>query len=126
MTTEFWSPKDDFLHFYGPPDSVTTARMEKVTWQICASGTAGFSHYMVHGGTNFGYSSCGCVPGENGLPTMTTYDMMAPIGETGQLRPEYFGIKRAGLLTQSFNQLLAGSVSGAGLIDAPPAALARL
>ena len=120
MTTEFWTPKDDFLHFYGPPDSVTTTRMEQCTWRICASGVGGFSHYMVHGGTNFGYVSCGCVPGENGYPTMTTYDMMAPIGETGQLRPEYFVIKRAGLLTQSFNQLLAGSTNGAGLIDAPP------
>jgi beta-galactosidase len=120
MTTEFWTPKDDWIHFYGPPDDVTTQRMARYTWKMCASGVAGFSHFMVYGGTNFGYSSCGCVPGENNLPTMTTYDMQGPIGETGVLRTEYFLIKRAGLLSQSFNQLLGGSTNGAGLVDGQP------
>jgi beta-galactosidase len=123
MTTEFWTPKDDWQHFYGTPDSVTTQRMARYTWKICASGVAGFSHFMVYGGTNFGYSSCGCVPGENSLPTMTTYDMQGPIGETGELRTEYFLIKRAGLLSQSFNQLLGGSTNGASLVDALPAGI---
>ncbi len=123
MSTEVWTPKDDFLHFYGPPDNPTLSRMEHGTWKMCATGGAGFSHYMVDGGTNFGYVSCGCVPGENGYPTMTTYDMMAPIAETGLLRPEYFLIKRAGLLMQSFNHLIAGSTNGASLIDAPASGL---
>nr|XP_018915941.1 PREDICTED: beta-galactosidase-like [Bemisia tabaci] len=54
---------------------------------------ASLSIYMIHGGTNFGFTS-----GANGLPykpDITSYDYDAPIDEAGDLTTKYFAIRSA-------------------------------
>jgi len=61
-----------------------------------------YNYYMAHGGTNFGYSGSGELPG-------LSYDYSAPIGEAGQLRNFYFYARRAAYFAQTFTPLLAAS-----------------
>ena len=115
ICTEFWTKTANWgaAYWYGDPDASTMARINNGTWKGCASGIAGFFHYMGYGGTNFGYA--GDYEGQ-----MTSYDYQCHIAETGRFRPDYYGIKRAGLLAQSFNDLLASSTNGSSLIDPAP------
>uniref|UniRef100_A0A914X6G0 Beta-galactosidase n=1 Tax=Plectus sambesii TaxID=2011161 RepID=A0A914X6G0_9BILA len=56
---------------------------------------ASFSIYVVHGGTNFGFTSGSEQTGTGDLKSTTTsYDWDAPIREDGELRPKFFQIKR--------------------------------
>ncbi len=97
-TTEFWT---GWIGRYG--DMAPGMLNEKVagTWKIIAFGGGGYDYYMVHGGTNFGYSGT-----DN---TDATYDYSAPIGETGQFHNLYYPARRAAWFARSFNDLLTGS-----------------
>ena len=79
------------------------------TWKIIAFGGAGYDYYMVHGGTNFGYS---------GDTYQTTYDYSSPIGETGHFNNFYFPARRAAWFAQSFSALLTGSHNDPSLAQA--------
>jgi len=96
-TTEFWT---GWIGKYG--DMASSMLNEKVrgTWKIIAFGGAGYAYYMVHGGTNFGYS---------GDSFETSYDYSSPIGETGQFHNLYFPARRAAYFAQSFSSLLTSS-----------------
>jgi beta-galactosidase len=102
-STEYWT---GWISVYGEYSSTT---IEQGTNRIIASGTGGYSHYMAHGGTNFGYTAS---PDQR----ITSYDYGAPIGELGQFRSYYWPVKRANLLAQSFEQILANSTNGASQI----------
>jgi beta-galactosidase len=97
FTTEFWT---GWIGKYGDMDAGMLNQKIRGTWKIMAFGGAGYDYYMVHGGTNFGYS---------GFTYETTYDYSAPIGEAGQLRNFYFPARRAAYFAQSFSSLLTGS-----------------
>jgi beta-galactosidase len=97
FTTEFWT---GWIGRYGDMDDKVLQEKIAGTWKIIAFGGAGYDYYMVHGGTNFGYS---------GDSFMTSYDYSAPIGETGQFHNFYAYAKRAALFARSFNELLTGS-----------------
>ena len=96
-TTEFWT---GWIGKYG--DMVPEMLHEKVrgTWKIIAFGGGGYGYYMVHGGSNFGYS---------GDSPVASYDYSAAIGEWGRLQNLYFPARRAALFAQSFSSLLTGS-----------------
>jgi beta-galactosidase len=102
-TTEFWT---GWIGHYGDMEPGMLNEKIRGTWKIIASGGAGYDYYMVHGGSNFGYS---------GNSTEATYDYSAPIGETGQLHNFYFPARRAALFAQSFSSLLTGSHNDPGL-----------
>src|SRR5262245_43485706 len=74
-TTEFWVGWFDSA---GEPRPDEVRKAGRGTWKVLAFGGGGYTYYVVHGGTNFGYSS----DDEN----VTSYDYRAPIGEAGQLR----------------------------------------
>jgi len=97
FTTEFWT---GWIGKYG--DMAPGMYNEKIagTWKIISFGGAGYDYYMVHGGTNFGYS---------GFSHDATYDYSAPVGEAGQLRNFYYPARRAAWFAQSFSSLLTGS-----------------
>jgi beta-galactosidase len=97
FTTEFWT---GWIGHYGDMDSGMLNEKVRGTWKIVAFGGAGYDYYLVHGGTNFGYS---------GDSFEATYDYSAPIGEAGQLRNVYFPARRAAWFAQSFSSLLTGS-----------------
>jgi beta-galactosidase len=97
FTTEFWT---GWIGRYGDiPDGMYNEKLAG-TWKIISFGGAGYDYYMVHGGTNFGYS---------GFSHDATYDYAAPIGEAGQLRKFYFAARRAAYFAQSFSDILTGS-----------------
>jgi beta-galactosidase len=104
-STEFWT---GWIGLQG--DMTATMMEEKVrgTWKIIAFGGGGYDYYVVHGGTNFGYSK--------GDEVTASYDYSSPIGEAGQLRKAYFPMKRAAMFAQAFSDLLTSSKDGASLV----------
>jgi beta-galactosidase len=53
-----------------------------------------FNLYVIHGGTNFGFTA-GANSGGNGYePDVTSYDYDAPINEQGQATPKYYALRR--------------------------------
>jgi beta-galactosidase len=94
FSTEFWSV---WYSQYGakPTDSAVYARR---TWKIIAHGGGGYNYYMAHGGSNFGYT--------NNDEDAASYDYGSAVGQAGDLRPIYFGFKRAALFARSFQDVL--------------------
>jgi beta-galactosidase len=98
-STEFWT---GWIGRYGDMDQGVLNEKVRGTWKIIAFGGAGYNYYMAFGGTNFGYSGSGEVPG-------VSYDYSAPVGEAGQLHNLYFPARRAAYFAQTFTPLLVGS-----------------
>jgi beta-galactosidase len=98
-STEFWT---GWINHYGDMNEGMLNEKVRGTWKIIAFGGAGYNYYMAFGGTNFGYSGSGELPG-------VSYDYSAPVGEAGQLRNFYFPARRAAHFAQSFTPLLVGS-----------------
>lgn len=65
--------------------------------------TVSFNMYMVHGGTNFGFTSGANYDGNHDIqPDMTSYDYDAPISEAGWATPKYDSIRA---LLQSYSKV---------------------
>ncbi len=96
-STEFWT---GWIGKYGNMASGMLQQKIAGTWKIIAFGGAGYDYYVVHGGTNFGYS---------GFSHDATYDYAAPISEFGGFNNFYAPAKRAAYFAQSFSDLLTGS-----------------
>jgi beta-galactosidase len=53
-----------------------------------------FNFYMVHGGTNFGFTAGANYNDEHGIqPDITSYDYDAPISEAGWVTPKYMALR---------------------------------
>jgi beta-galactosidase len=52
-----------------------------------------FNLYVVHGGTNFGYTAGANSGGKGYEPDVTSYDYDAPVNEQGQATPKYTAIR---------------------------------
>jgi beta-galactosidase len=111
FSSELWT---GWINSYG--DYSDSIRVDRAAWEIVAAGTGGLSHYMIHGGTNFGYSA-------SDDQRITSYDYGAPIGELGQFRTDYFQIKQTGMIARTFGSILSTSTNGSSLIGAPAAGL---
>lgn len=53
-----------------------------------------FNFYVIHGGTNFGYTAGANSGGKGYEPDVTSYDYDAPINEQGQATPKYMALRR--------------------------------
>lgn len=53
-----------------------------------------FNLYVLHGGTNFGFSAGANSGGGGYQPDVTSYDYDAPINEQGQPTPKYFALQK--------------------------------
>jgi beta-galactosidase len=80
---------------------------DRRTWKIIAHGGNGYNYYMVHGGSNFGYT--------NNDEDAASYDYGAAIGQAGDLRPIYYTFKRAAWFSRSFQDVLENSDNGCRL-----------
>lgn len=98
FSTEFWT---GWIGKYGDMDAKMLNEKIRGTWKIIAFGGGGYDYYVVHGGTNFGYS------GNDSYDA--TYDYSAPIGETGQFHNLYAPARRAACFAQCFSSLLTES-----------------
>lgn len=97
MTTEFWSVNFDRYN----QTEADADTYERRTWKVLAYGGNGLNIYMLHGGTNFGYT--------NNDEDAASYDYGSAIGQAGDLRPTYYRFKRAALFAQSFASVLENS-----------------
>lgn len=105
FSTEYWGI---WFSNYGPQPQDSTIYDHR-TWKIIARGGNGYNVYMAHGGTNFDYN--------NDRDMAASYDYGAAIGQTGDLRPIYYGFKRAAWFARSFEDILANSNDGTGRDD---------
>ena len=96
-STEFWT---GWIRFYGA-DPDRTAKRIRATWNVLANGGAGYTHYTIAGGSDFETWGCN--------EQAASYDFGAPIGQAGDLRPMYYGFKRAALFATSFPDILANA-----------------
>lgn len=53
-----------------------------------------FNFYVIHGGTNFGYSAGANSGGKGYEPDVTSYDYNAPVDEQGNATPKYMALRR--------------------------------
>ena len=53
-----------------------------------------FNLYVIHGGTNFGYTAGANSGGKGYEPDVTSYDYDAPINEQGQATPKFMALRR--------------------------------
>jgi beta-galactosidase len=111
FATELWT---GWIGQYG--DFADSVRVDRAVWEILAAGTGGMSQYMVHGGTNFGYTA-------STDQRITSYDYGSPIGELGQFRTEYWQIRQAAMIAKTFGSILSSSSNGSSLIGSLPSGL---
>ncbi|MBQ7800252.1 MAG: beta-galactosidase [Oscillospiraceae bacterium] len=89
MCGEFWCGWFDHWH-----DKHHTRSAEEFVKEIQSFFDVGgsFNVYMLHGGTNFGFTNGANHHGKY-EPTITSYDYCAPISECGDLTDTYFALK---------------------------------
>jgi beta-galactosidase len=99
-STETWIT---WYNRYGNLNPDDLAGYQRNIWNIVAGGGDGFNIYMFHGGTNFDYW--------NDDETASSYDYSALVGQGGDLRNIYYGLKRAATFATSFPDILENSVN---------------
>jgi len=107
FSTEFWT---GWIGLEGDMSAQMAEQKVRGTWKIIGFGGAGYDYYVVHGGSDFGYSK--------GAEVTASYDYASPIGEAGQLRKVYFPMKRAAMFAQAFSDVLTASQDGRALFSA--------
>jgi beta-galactosidase len=82
MSGEFWTGW--FTPWGQQKLAVTDWQKQKENIQFMLDSGKSFNLYMIHGGTNFGFTA-GAMDGDKGFePDITSYDYDAPINEMGQ------------------------------------------
>lgn len=77
-----------------------------------------FNYYMVHGGTNFGFTSGANYDNTHGIqPDITSYDYDAPISEAGWATPKYDSLRNE--IQKYTNQKLPPIPPPANVIEIP-------
>lgn len=91
MVAEFYPGWLD--HWAEPFPKVATDKVVSLTEKYLKNDVS-FNFYMVHGGTNFGFTSGSNAPGGGAIaPSMTSYDYDAPISEAGWATPKFMAIR---------------------------------
>ncbi|GAC1312116.1 MAG: beta-galactosidase [Mucilaginibacter sp.] len=92
MVAEFYPGWLD--HWNEPFVTVKAADVAKQTEKYVKAGIS-FNYYMIHGGTNFGFTSGANYDARHDIePDITSYDYDAPISEAGWATPKYDSIRR--------------------------------
>jgi beta-galactosidase len=91
MVAEFYP---GWLDHWGEPfQKVATDKIVKQT-ETYLKNNVNFNFYMVHGGTNFGFTSGANYNSEHDIqPDITSYDYDAPISESGMATEKYIAIR---------------------------------
>ncbi|HLP73354.1 MAG TPA: beta-galactosidase family protein [Bacteroidales bacterium] len=75
---------------WAKPD--TSALLKEVKYLM--DNKKSFNLYVIHGGTNFGYTAGANSGGKGYEPDVTSYDYDAPINEQGQPTPKYYALRK--------------------------------
>lgn len=77
------------MHWAEPFPQISASEIAKETENFLKNDVS-FNYYMVHGGTNFGFTSGANYDKKRDIqPDMTSYDYDAPISEAGWVTPKY-------------------------------------
>ncbi|WP_084714632.1 glycoside hydrolase family 35 protein [Streptacidiphilus rugosus] len=87
---EFW---DGWFDHWGRPHRVRDPHDAAATLDALLAAGASINIYMAHGGTNFGWWNGANHDGTHYLPTVTSYDYDAPVGEAGELTPKFHAFR---------------------------------
>ncbi|WPO90607.1 glycoside hydrolase family 35 protein [Chryseobacterium sp. HR92] len=80
-------------HWAEPFVKVSTEEVVKQTKLYLENGVS-FNYYMIHGGTNFGFTSGANYDKDHDIqPDLTSYDYDAPISEAGWATPKYNALR---------------------------------
>ncbi|MBK1894295.1 glycoside hydrolase family 35 protein [Chryseobacterium paridis] len=80
-------------HWAEPFVKVSTEDVVKQTKAYLENGIS-FNYYMIHGGTNFGFTSGANYDKDHDIqPDITSYDYDAPISEAGWATPKYIALR---------------------------------
>ncbi|WP_281310357.1 beta-galactosidase [Flavobacterium flavigenum] len=91
MVAEFYSGWLD--HWAEPFIKIGSEEIASQTKKYLDAGVS-FNYYMVHGGTNFGFTSGANYNEEKDIqPDITSYDYDAPISEAGWTTPKFMAIR---------------------------------
>ena len=91
MVAEFYPGWLD--HWAEPFQLVNASKVARKTEEYLQNDVS-FNFYMVHGGTNFGFTSGANYNEEHDIqPDLTSYDYDAPISEAGWVTPKYDSIR---------------------------------
>jgi beta-galactosidase len=83
-----------WLHHWGEPFPNISAEEVVNQLETYLKNNISFNIYMVHGGTNFGFTAGANYDKEHGIqPDLTTYDYDAPISEAGWATPKFLAIR---------------------------------
>lgn len=92
MVAEFYPGWLD--HWFEPFQKVSTESVVKQTEKYLKAGVS-FNYYMVHGGTNFAFTSGANYDKAHDIqPDITSYDYDAPISEAGWATPKYLALRK--------------------------------
>lgn len=81
-----------WITYWGKPWVKTDTQPIVKTIETFLKNDVSFSMYMLHGGTNFGFTS-GSGSDNHFIADVTSYDYDAPISEAGDLTPKYEAIR---------------------------------
>jgi beta-galactosidase len=91
MVSEFYPGWLD--HWNEPFQRVSTEKVVSQTRKYLDAGVS-FNFYMIHGGTNFGFTSGANYSNDSNIqPDLTSYDYDAPISEAGWATPKYNALR---------------------------------
>lgn len=100
MVAEFYPGWLD--HWAEPFEKVSAEQVVKQTEKYLKAGVS-FNFYMVHGGTNFGFTSGANYDKKHDIqPDITSYDYDAPISEAGWATPKYKALRELFLQNVSY------------------------
>lgn len=121
MVAEFYPGWLD--HWNEPFVKVTANQVAKQTKKYLDAGVS-FNYYMVHGGTNFGFTSGANYNNDKNIqPDITSYDYDAPISEAGWATPKYDAIRE--LMKQYVNYAVPDVPERLPVISIPSIKLAN-
>lgn len=90
-------------HWAEPFPKVSAEKVAKQT-EVYLQNDISFNYYMVHGGTNFGFTSGANYNKQHHIqPDLTSYDYDAPVSEAGWATPKYHAIRELMLKHVDYN-----------------------
>lgn len=113
-----------WLDHWAEPFPKVSAKSVGKQLRTYLADSVSFNMYMVHGGTNFGFTSGANYDKDHDIqPDMTTYDYDAPISESGARTPKYDTIRN--LMSQYLGKDLPAVPAPIPVITIPSVALKK-